>query len=298
MRKRSLGRGLSQLLSGDTPALSRTVVEVALDDLEPNPRQPRRGAGEPSLEELAVSIEAHGVLQPVIVRRRGDGYELVAGERRWRAARMAGLETIPCLVQDLDDPTALQIALIENVQREDLNEIELAEGYQCLVEDFGLTQEELAQRIGKSRSAVTNTLRLLELPAEVQDLVRMGKLSAGHGRALLGLGREDYICELAKYVVDKGLSVRDTEAAVGDFLELASGAEQVEPVEAAKETSTKPARDPYLVEAEERVQLALAVKVLIKPLAKRGGVIEIHYYDDEDLSRIVDEIEGATGRFP
>jgi len=287
MRKRSLGRGLSQLLSGDAPPLSRTVVEVALDDIEPNPRQPRRGADGESLEELALSIEVHGVLQPVIVRRRGDVYELVAGERRWRAARLAGLETIPCLVQDIDDPTALQIALIENVQRDDLNEIELADGYKCLVDDFGLTQEDLAQRIGKSRSAVTNTLRLLELPVAVQDLVRTGELSGGHGRALLGLGsREEHVCEFARYVVAKSLSVRDTEAAVRDFVELASREEPV-----VRDSGTaKPARDPHLIEAEERLQSVLAAKVTIKPGTKRGGVIEIQYYDDEDLSRIVDEI--------
>ncbi len=296
MRKRSLGRGLSQLLSTEAAPETRAVVEVPLDKIGPNPHQPRASWDEETLEELAQSIEAHGVLQPVIVRRRGENYQLVAGERRWRAARQVGLETIPCLIQDIDDRTALQMALVENLQREDLNEMELAEGYKCLVEDFGATQEELAQHVGKSRSAVTNTLRLLDLPAAVQELVREGRLSAGHGRALLGLGRsEAEIVRVAEWAVEKGLSVRDTELLVREVMDATSDGTIQPSVRVAPRSPA--VRDPYIVEAEERLQSVLAAKVLIRPRARRGGVIHIHYFDDEDLSRLVDEID-AQGRFP
>jgi ParB family chromosome partitioning protein len=288
MPKRSLGRGLSDLLSGEAPPRSRTVLEIALDEIDPNPRQPRDAIDEEPLEELARSIESHGVLQPIIVRRRGERYELVAGERRWRAARAAGLESIPCMVQDIDDRTSLQVALIENVQRDNLNELELADGYRCLVEDFGLTQEELAQRIGKSRSAVTNTLRLLDLPPMVQDLIRDGHLSAGHGRALLGLGApDDDICQFAQHIVEKGLNVRDTEALVREFTSIAVKDE----AQQSEDTPVKKPIDPHLTSLAERLQSVLAAKVTIKPKAKRGGTIRITYYDDDDLTRIVEEID-------
>ena len=289
MTRRSLGRGLSDLLSGEAPPRSRTVLEVPLDDIDPNPRQPRTHMDEEPLEELARSIEAHGVLQPIIVRRRGDRYELIAGERRWRAARTAGLESIPCLIQDIDDRTSLQIALIENLQRDDLNELDLAEGYRCLIDDFGLTQEELGQRIGKSRSAVTNSLRLLDLPEGVRAMIQDGELSAGHGRALLGLGaQEDAINELAVHIVQEGLSVRDTEALVREMTSISGG----EP--APQKTPSQPVgpADPYIAGLAERLQSVLAAKVSIKPKAKKGGTIRIDYYDDDDLTRIIEEIDG------
>ncbi len=289
MTRRSLGRGLSDLLSGEAPPRSRTVLEVPLDDIDPNPRQPRTHMDEEPLEELARSIEAHGVLQPIIVRRRGDRYELIAGERRWRAARTAGLESIPCLIQDIDDRTSLQIALIENLQRDDLNELDLAEGYRCLIDDFGLTQEELGQRIGKSRSAVTNSLRLLDLPEGVRAMIQDGELSAGHGRALLGLGaQEDAINELAVHIVQEGLSVRDTEALVREMTSISGG----EP--APQKTPSQPVgpADPYIAGLAERLQSVLAAKVSIKPKATKGGTIRIDYYDDDDLTRIIEEIDG------
>jgi ParB family transcriptional regulator, chromosome partitioning protein len=300
MRKRSLGRGLSQLLSGDTPPESRAVVEIAVADIKPNPRQPRK-MGEMiedvELEQLAQSIDAHGILQPVIVRRRGEGYELVAGERRWRAAKLLAMPTMPCIVQDIDDHTALQLALVENLQREDLNEMEVAEGYRALIDEFGATQEEVAQYVGKSRSAVTNALRLLDLPAEIQNMVREGSLSAGHGRALLGLGREDMegVVRVAKSVVGQGMSVRETEQLVRDLLSFRDVPEDDGKEPAS--SSTQESRDPHVAEAEERLQSLLATRVMIKRRAKGGGTIEIRYYDDDDLCRIVDELE-AGGDMP
>ncbi len=293
MTRRSLGRGLSDLLSGEAPPRSRTVLEIPLGDIDPNPRQPRTGIDAEPLEELARSIESHGVLQPIIVRRRGERYEIIAGERRWRAAGEAGLESIPCLVQDIDDRTSLQIALIENLQRDNLNELDLAEGYRALVDDFGLTQEEVAQRIGKSRSAVTNSLRLLDLPQPVRSMIRGGDISAGHGRALLGLGaREEDICELAAHIVEKQLSVRDTEALVRELTTVSGDEEspRPEPVPSAGPV------DPHLADLAGRLQTALAAKVTIKPKAKRGGIIRIDYYDNEDLTRIVEEID-ADARY-
>lgn len=293
MTRRSLGRGLSDLLSGEAPPRSRTVLEVPLGDIDPNPRQPRTAFDAEPLEELARSIEAHGVLQPIIVRRRGERYEIIAGERRWRAANDAGLESIPCLVQDIDDRTSLQVALIENLQRDNLNELDLAEGYRCLVDDFGLTQEELGQRIGKSRSAVTNSLRLLDLPETVRLMIRSGELSAGHGRALLGLsGRDEDIAGTAAEVVEKGLSVRDTEALVRDMTSVA-------PPEERSDSGPAPAlrpADPQLADLADRLQSALAAKVTIRPRPKRGGTIRIQYYDDDDLTRIVEEID-ADARY-
>ena len=224
MRRKGLGRGLSDLLSGDSLAQSRAVIEIPLDDIEPNPMQPRQSMDDGSLEELTLSIETHGVLQPVLVRTAASGYQLVAGERRWRAARRAGLHTIPCLVQTADDVQALELAMIENLQRDDLNAVDAARGYRMLVSDFGLTQEDVAKKIGKSRSAVANTIRILELPAEVQEGIRSGQLSEGHGRALLPLvGHEDFGGVL-QGVIDGGLSVRETERLVREMISPAEQA--------------------------------------------------------------------------
>ncbi len=296
MRNRSLGRGLSELLSGDSPPHSRTVVEIPLDEIQPNPNQPRREMHEETLAELAASIEEHGILQPILVRRRGGAYELVAGERRWRAAQRVGLDTIPCLVQDIDDRTSLQVALIENLQRDDLNDIELATGYRQLLDDFGLTQEELAQRIGKSRSAVTNTLRLLELPNDIQDAIRSGRISAGHGRALLGLAADpEEMQQLAQRIAEEDLSVRQIEQLVRELSEPETVEVQQEDEEQEPPTRRqKQEKDVLLADAEERLQTALATKVNIKPRSK-GGMIEIQYFDDEDLSRVVEAIDSEGG---
>lgn len=296
MRKRGLGRGLSDLLSGEALSQSRAVIEVSLTEIEPNPNQPRQDFNEDALEELTLSIEVHGVLQPIIVRRAGATYQIVAGERRWRAAQRAGLQTIPCLVQDADDIQALELAMIENLQRDDLGALEAARGYRMLIQDFGLTQEEVAQRVGKSRSAVANTLRLLDLPDFVQAHLREGRLSEGHGRALLALVSQTEQLEGALgRVLEEGLNVRETERLVRETLNpTASEAEEMEVLPAeprARRSSQDLARDPHVAAAEQRLQMALATKIAIRPAAKRGGVIHIRYYEQEDLERLIALLE-------
>lgn len=296
MRKRGLGRGLSDLLSGEALSQSRAVIEVPLTEIEPNPNQPRQDFNEDTLEELTLSIEMHGVLQPIIVRRTGATYQIVAGERRWRAAKRAGLQTVPCLVQDADDAQALELAMIENLQRNDLGALEAARGYRMLIQDFGLTQEEVAQRVGKSRSAVANTLRLLELPDYVQAHLREGRLSEGHGRALLPLVSQAEQLEGALgRVVEEGLNVRETERLVRETLNpTVNEAEELEvaPTEPrARRPSQDLARDPHVAAAEQRLQMALATKIAIRPAAKRGGVIHIRYYEQDDLERLIALLE-------
>lgn len=295
MRKRSLGRGLSDLLSGEALSQSRAVIELALDEIEPNPYQPRQTINESALEELTLSIETHGVLQPIIVRRNGPTYQLVAGERRWRASRRAGLRTIPALVQEADDALSLELAMIENLQRDDLNAMEAARGYRALQDEFGLTQEEVANRVGKSRSGVANTLRLLELPVDVQNLIRSGQISEGHGRALLPLvGREEDLNGVLDRILDEGSSVRETERAVREILSPQpddSAAVATTPARTPK-SQAETVRDPHVAAAEQRLQTALAAKVAIRPSAKKGGVIHIRYYDNTDLERLIVSLGG------
>ena len=291
MRKRGLGRGLSELISGDTLAQSRSVVEVVLGDIEPNPYQPRRHIDEDGIEDLAKSIERHGVVQPILVRRAGDGYQIIAGERRWRAAKRAGLGTIPCIVDDVNDEGALELALIENLQRDDLTGIEAAFGYRCLIEEFTLTQEQVAEYVGKSRSAVANTLRLLELPEAIRDSINDGTISEGHGRALLGLaGDPQRMQALWTKVTDDGLSVRETEQAVRDALAAPAPTVAKDPPP-AKATLI----DPNLADVQARLQTALAAKVVVKLRGRRGGSIEIRFHDGEDLDRLTETIAPAGG---
>ena len=289
MRRKGLGRGLSDLLSGDTLAQSRAVVEIPLDDIEPNPMQPRRMMDDTSLEELTLSIEAHGVLQPILVRSAASGYQVVAGERRWRAARRAGLRTVPCLVQTADDGQALELAMIENLQRDDLNAIDAARGYKMMVTDFGLTQEDVARKIGKSRSAIANTMRILDLPEAVQEAIRIGELSEGHGRALLPLVGHERFDEVVQAVREQGVSVRETERVVRELLSPETAAEKPlaqQPARSAADARDV-ARDPHVAAAEQSLQTALAAKVVIRPGARRGGVIHIRYYDQNDLERLL-----------
>lgn len=288
MRRKGLGRGLSDLLSGDTLAQSRAVIEIPLDDIEPNPMQPRRMMDDSSLEELTLSIEAHGVLQPILVRSAASGYQVVAGERRWRAARRAGLRTVPCLVQTADDAQALELAMIENLQRDDLNPIDAARGYKMMVADFGLTQEDVARKIGKSRSAIANTMRILDLPEAVQEAIRSGELSEGHGRALLPLVGHERFDEVVQAVREQGVSVRETERVVRELLspETAGDKPVAQPSKAAGDARDV-ARDPHVAAAEQSLQTALAAKVVIRPGARRGGVIHIRYYDQNDLERLL-----------
>lgn len=297
MRKKGLGRGLSDLLSGETLTQTRAVVEVPLEDIEPNPMQPRKAIDDASLEELTLSIESHGVLQPIMVRSAANGYQIVAGERRWRAARRAGLGTIPCLVQNADDVQALELAMIENLQRDDLNAIDAARGYRMLVADFGLTQEDVSKKIGKSRSSVANTMRILELPEPVQDDIRSGLISEGHGRALLALAGHESFDEVLQTVREQGCSVRETERMVRERLSPEEAVVAGQPADSTARSggsrTREVARDPHVAAAEQRLQTALAAKVVIRPGAKRGGIIHIRYYDQNDLERLMAVLSGG-----
>ncbi|MEI6500118.1 MAG: ParB/RepB/Spo0J family partition protein [Armatimonadota bacterium] len=302
MRRKGLGRGLSDLLSGEGATQSRAVIEVPLDDIEPNPNQPRQHIDDSALEELTISVETHGVLQPIMVRSVNNAYQIVAGERRWRAARRAGLRTIPCLVQNADDLQSLEIAMIENLQRDDLNCLDAARGYKLLMQDFGMTQEEVSRKIGKSRSAVANSLRVLELPDHVQGQIRGGLLSEGHGRALLPLlDRPQDFEQVLQATIEQGLSVRGTEKFVRELISPSSPETTGE--DAASDTQSRTprqahdvARDPHVAAAEQSLQTALAAKVAIRPGAKRGGVIHIRYYDSGDLERILGMLTDAEER--
>lgn len=294
MQRKGLGKGLSDLISADALKQGATLLELRAHEIEPNPFQPRSSIRDDELEELTRSVEQHGVVQPLVVRPAGTGYQLVTGERRWRAAQRAGLGTIPCLVRETTDGEALQIALVENLQREDLNPMDAARGYRQLIDQFESTQEQVANIVGKSRSAVANTLRLLELPTEVQIEVKAGTLTEGHARALLGLGKDEKaIRAAAAEVLEKGLTVRETEEYVrvrtAPATDATAGVRRARP---AKPSTS----DPNLADVEERLQRALGTKVRVRP-RKRGGSIQITYHDAEELERIVGLLEPDASRY-
>ncbi|MDW7650887.1 MAG: ParB/RepB/Spo0J family partition protein [Bacillota bacterium] len=275
MSKKRLGRGLQALIPEieDTPLSD--AVEIVTEDIRTNPYQPRKHFNEEKLAELAQSVERHGILQPLIVRPAGDGFELVAGERRLRAAKMVGLERVPVVVRPLTDREMSEIALIENLQREDLNPLEEADAYRRLMDEFGYTQEQLAERVGKSRSAVANTLRLTSLHPDVRLEVAAGRLSEGHARAILALPLEKQPAAAAK-AVELGLSVRETER-------LASQAEK-NPERKGKERI--PAKDGYITDIEDRLREICGTAVHVRTSAKGTGKLEIHFYDMEELERL------------
>ena len=276
MNRKALGRGLGALLSSDrTIDLGSEATEVELESIVPGPMQPRTRFDETSLASLADSIRAHGIVQPLVVRRRGDVYELIAGERRWRAAKLAGLAKVPVVVKEVPDDHLLEIALIENIQREDLNAIEEAQAYKKLIETVGLTQEALASRVGRDRSYITNYLRLLRLPDDVQQFVIDGRLSAGHARTLLGSSDIDLQRRMARKVIDNGLSVRATEL-------LVQKSREEKP---AKKSPPSQAADPNVRLAEEKLARTLGTKVKIATTGE-GGTIEISFVDTSDLVRI------------
>jgi ParB family transcriptional regulator, chromosome partitioning protein len=289
MAKRGgLGRGLSALIPGAPEAgeLATGLLEVPVNAVAPNPKQPRTHFDEEELTALAASIREVGILQPIVVRKAGEsGYELVAGERRLRAAKQAGLATIPVVVRDTDDADILREALIENIHREDLGPIELAEAFRALLEELGLKQEELAERVGVSRSHIANTIRLLQLPLDVQQLLSDGKLQAGHARALLSLGEGEAQSALALRVVAEDLSVRETEDLVRRYLDTPKGAPKVAAAPAASEGNG-------MAEVEEILSEQLATRVQIQMGKKRGKVI-IEFGSPDDLERIVSEIVGS-----
>jgi len=275
MNRKALGRGLGALLSSDsTVDLGPEPTEVDVDVIVPGPMQPRTHFDEGSLEGLADSIRAHGIVQPLLVRRQGDRYELIAGERRWRAARLAGLSRVPVVVKEVPDQDLLEIALIENIQRENLNPIEEAQAYKRLIENVGLTQEALASRVGRDRSYITNYLRLLKLPDDLQQLVIEGRLSTGHARTILGLAHVDLQRRIARQVIDGALSVRATEHLVRKAVE-------------GSPAKTASAVDPNIRAAETKLRRALGTQVRIVQLRGEGpGKIEISFFSNQDLDRI------------
>ena len=276
-----LGRGLSALIPG--AADETGLIEVPVNAVSPNPRQPRQSFDEESLEALARSIREVGVLQPIVVRVLNGGYELVAGERRLRAAKLAGLATIPSIIRTTDDTESLREALIENIHRQDLRTLEQAAAFQELLEDLGVTQEVLAKRLDHSRPYVTNTIRLLQLPGEVQRLLAEGSVTAGHARALLGLDDADAQLTLALRIAAEGLSVRQTEELVRTY--AASG----EP-RAAREA---PPPDPKLLQYEEALAEALDTRVHIQRTRRKGKIV-IEFGSKTDLGRIVTRIVGEA----
>lgn len=277
-KKSGLGRGLGSLLADNSLEESGSAQPVKLNlmDIEPNKDQARKQFDEAALSELADSIAQHGVLQPLLVRPIiGGGYQLVAGERRWRASRIAGLTQVPVVIKELNDTEAAVISLIENLQREDLNPVEEALGFASLMKDFNLTQEEAAQKVGKSRPAVANALRLLKLPEKVLDMVRENKLSAGHARALAALEDEKVLISTAELIIDKGLSVRATEKLVKTLT-----AEKKEKKKAAS-------RPTFFDEVELSLNNSLGRKAkVITKSGKESGTLEIAFYDKDDLARI------------
>jgi ParB family transcriptional regulator, chromosome partitioning protein len=288
--KKGLGRGLSALIPSVTEPRAETSKEgvnfqVEVDRITPSPFQPRRAFDEAKIEELASSIRNQGIIQPLVVRRKGDGYELIAGERRWRAAMKAGMSQVPVVVRDASDHEALQLALVENLQREDLNPIEEASGYRRLQQEFQWSQEEMAEKVGKSRPAIANSMRLLALPPEVQAEVSAGNLPAGQARALLGLQTEPLIISACRDVIAKGLSTRETERLVR---QLMSG---------RRRKRQAPTIDPDLRSVIEELQRSLGTRVRLLPKARSTrGKIEIEYYSLADLERIVQSVTRSQPR--
>lgn len=288
MTKRGgLGRGLSALIPGAAEEGGGGLLEVPVGAVAPNPRQPRNVFDDDALDALALSIQEVGILQPIVVRKVADGYELIAGERRLRAAKRAGLATVPAIVRESGDADSLREALIENIHRENLNPIELADAFRELLDELGLKQEDLAGRLGVSRSHIANTIRLLQLPAEVQQQLAEGRIQAGHGRALLALADADAQRTLALRTVAEDLSVREVEELVRNYLEHPAATREKS---AAKATSEPP--PPALGEVEEILSEQLATRVSIQMGRKRGRVI-IEFGSADDLDRIVSEIIGS-----
>ena len=283
---KGLGKGLGALLgeSAMQPSTQQSPLLLPLQKIEPNRLQPRKSFNEEELASLADSIRQHGVIQPLTVRLLDTGYyQIIAGERRWRAARMAGLREVPVVIIEADDKKAMELALIENLQRADLTPIEEARGYQQLIGEYGLTQEQVADRVSKSRPAVANAMRLLSLPDELLSMVESGKLTAGHARALLSIKDERQQLAVARQVVNLQLSVRQTEAMCKKLLK------------AVKAPEPKPVEVDYLAECEKTLtrRLGRGVKIVS---GKRKGKIELEYYGQEDLQRLYEALSGSLGK--
>jgi len=270
---------LSALLSDSTATPNEDLLEIHIELIDPNPSQPRTNFDEARLEELAQSIRSNGIVQPLLVRRHGMRYQLVAGERRWRAAQRAGLERVPAVVREIPDDKLLELALIENIQRQELNAIEEAHAYKSLIEAHGLTQESVAQHVGRDRSFITNYLRLLRLPIDIQTLLEEEKITTGHARALLGVAEVDIQRRVAKHIVDQALSVRETERLCG-----ATGKRK-----AARRTSLP---DAHRKSLEEELSRRGGTRVRLRGTLKKGRV-EIHYFSPEELDRLCNVLFGT-----
>lgn len=287
MSKLVLGKGLGALIPTEDPNATTAVVEtengayrmLALEQIQPNRMQPRHEFDQEKLNELAESLRANGMMQPLVVKPFNNGFMLIAGERRFRAAKIAGLTHVPVIINEVeDDSRMLELALVENIQREDLNPLELAAAYRKLIDQCGLTQQDLATRVNKSRTAVTNTLRLLTLPSSIQEMVRRGELTEGHARAILGLSSENEMIDTARRIIDGGMSVRETEQVTTR----------------TKKRRLVPKRKlPAISEIESYLKQTLGTSVKITPGLKRGR-IEIEYYGDDDLERLLELFRKIT----
>ena len=286
VKKRGLGKGLDVLIpesASDTRYNKKQdmmeIFHLDPSDLKPNPYQPRRRMDSEGLEELALSIKEKGILQPVLVRKHNNGYEVIAGERRVKASILAGLVTIPVIIRELNDEAMLEAALIENLQREDLNPLEEAHAYDRLVKMYSLTQEDIAKRVGKNRVTVTNAIRLLKLPLDIQQHVEEGSLTAGHARAILACGNETQMKQLAELIINKGLSVRESEEWVHKQAR-SKGTKPGLPVDKAKST--------YTTDLEERIMREIGLRVSVRESSKNKGRIEVYFTNDEELKRFLD----------
>ncbi len=278
MRKKVLGRGLEALIPIDIReniAEAERVIDIDVDSIDPNPNQPRKNFREKELLELANSIAENGILQPVVVRRSGKRYQLVVGERRLRASKMAERKKVPAIVRDIGDRDSLKYALLENLQREDLNPVEEAMGFSALKEDLGLSVADIGKAVGKNRSSVANTLRLLNLPEEIKEMIIVGKLTEGHARAILSVESEEGQLELARRIVSEELTVRDAERRRGG--------------EKTKRRRGRRKVDPAVRDLEERLERRLGTRVIITP-RKKGGVLSIEYFSNDQLEGILDKM--------
>ncbi len=294
-KNRGLGRGLDALFADQTPveephAAAKTdnddsleaVKYIGISDIKPNENQPRKVFVQEKIEELAASISEHGIIQPLVVRPAKTGYEIVAGERRWRAARAAGLKTVPCLIREFNDEQNMLVAIIENMQREDLNPIEEAEGLEKMIKTYGLTQEQVSKSVSKSRPYITNSLRLLNLPEDVRTMVSEGRLSAGHARAVLSAGSADKQLALANRIVSEGLSVRDTEKAASE--------------KSKKKKPLKRVKSKDIMSVEQELKDLFGTKVNIVAKGKFGA-IELEYYSRDELNRLIDQLRTIKERY-
>lgn len=285
IKRMALGKGLGALLPELGEGEAKTLLYCGIEEIIPNRSQPRKHFDESKLKELADSVKEKGILEPLIVRRVDQGYELIVGERRWRAAQKAGLKEVPVLVKEIEGRETLELSLIENLQREDLNPLEEAEAFRRLTEEFGINQAELGTRLGKDRTTIVNALRLLKLPSEVKDQLLHNRITSGHARAILSLGNKEKQKELCRLIIQKGLSVREAEALAKRWSE-----KQKKPEPLAKKRNDL---ESQLNTLQDSLRQYLGTKVHITPKGKRGK-IEIEYYSSADLERIVEAILGEN----